>query len=181
MVPVLDQLRAIAPWDVAAKSPEQILRDYCLSSLVLSAIFKFRAVPGNSYHLYRVNQQWQLSLISPQEWGGRLPGAPVARCELAPDMTWSIVLTDNVNEDTSLINALQQFIRSFADRLASAQTLEASLPVYEVNLPYQQRMMATALSASLRGSLALSGLNGGASRVWLQRLGVDGLLGFEPA
>ena len=179
MVPVLDQLRAVAPWDITAKSPEQILRDYCLSSLVLSAVFKFRTVPGNTYYLYRVGYEWQLSLISPEEWGERLPGAPVAHCELAKDMTWSIVLTENVADDVALVSDLQKFIAGFADRIASAQTLEASLPVYEINLPYQQRMMATALSASLRSSLVLSGLSGGGSQQWLQRFGVDALLGFD--
>jgi hypothetical protein len=181
MVPVLDQLRAIAPWDVAVKSPEKILRDYCLSSLVLSAVFKFRTVPGNTYYLYRVGSEWQLSLITPKEWGARLPGAPVASCELAKDMTWSIALTENVADDAELVMALQQFIAGFAERLGNAKTLESSLPVYEINLPYQQRMMATALSASLRGSLILSGLTGGRSTDWLQRLGVENLLGFEPA
>ena len=179
MVPVLDQLHAVAPWNVTAKSPEQILRDYCLSSLVLSAMFKFRVVPGNIYFLYRVGAEWQLSLISPEEWGGRVPGAPVACCELANDMTWSITLTENVRDDEALIAALQQFMGGFADRLASAQTLESLLPVYEIDLPYQQRMMATALSASLRSSLVLSGLSGGGSQQWLQRFGSDALLGFD--
>ena len=49
--------------------------------------FKFRVAPDNTYYLYRVEGEWQLSLISPEEWGRRLPGDYVAECQLSRDMT----------------------------------------------------------------------------------------------
>jgi hypothetical protein len=52
--------------------------------------------------------------------------------------------------------------------VSESASLEAALPVYEQQLPYQQRMMATALSSSLQTSLILSGLSGQTGQRWLQ-------------
>ncbi len=51
-VPVLDALHALQAWQPDVKSADQILREFCLSTLVLSARFDFRVVPGNTYYLY---------------------------------------------------------------------------------------------------------------------------------
>jgi len=158
MVPVLDTLNALRPWCPGQKTGEQILREFCLSTLVLSARFDFRVVPGCDYWLYRVADGWQLSLISPQEWRGRAPGAWVARCELATDLTWGLTLAPDVGDDPELIAALEQHLRGFIERVGQHERLEQALPTYEQGLPYQQRMMATALSSSLQTSLLLSGL-----------------------
>jgi len=50
-VPVLDALHALQAWQPDVKSADQILREFCLSTLVLSARFDFRVVPGNTYYL----------------------------------------------------------------------------------------------------------------------------------
>lgn len=160
LVPVLDALNAMQPWQSEQKSGEAILRDFCLSTLVLSAHFDFRVVPGKTYYLYRRNSGWQLSLISPDEWGDRRPGAWVANCDLRTDMTWSVVLAAHIGEDPDLVSALEVHLRGFLARIDGAENLESALPVYEQQLPYQQRMMATALSSSLQTSLVLSGLSG---------------------
>lgn len=159
-VPVLDALNALRPFQPSQKTAEQILRDFCLSTLVLSAKFDFRVVPGKHYHLYAVKRGWQLSLIAPAEWGARQPGAYVACCELHTDMTWSLTLDASVAEDDGLLRALEQHLAGFIDRVSEARSLEEALPVYEAKLPYQQRLMATALSSSLQTSLLVSGLSG---------------------
>jgi len=167
-VPVLDALHALQAWQPDVKSADQILREFCLSTLVLSARFDFRVVPGNTYYLYHGAHGWQLSLISPDEGGQRLPGSWVAQCELAEDMTWSVALAPDVGEDPRLLSALEGHLRGFIERISESASLEAALPVYEQQLPYQQRMMATALSSSLQTSLILSGLSGQTGQRWLQ-------------
>lgn len=167
MVPVLDALNSLRPFDPGAKAPEQILKEFCLSALVLSSRFDFRVVPGKRYFLYRVEGQWRLSLIAPDEWGQRCPGAYVAACELSPDMTWSMELEPAVADDDELVAALEAHLRGFIERVAEADSLEKALPVYEAALPWQQRMMATALSSSLQTSIIMSGLTGQQGRHWL--------------
>lgn len=153
---VLEQLAGLAPRGVNAKSLEQVLADYWQSTLVLSADFNFRVIPGKGYYLYR-GERWQLSLISPEEWGGRAPGVFVAECELANDATWQVAFADEALASPAVVEALGVFLEGFEHRLKSAATLSEALPEYEPGLPYQQRMMATALTASLRHSAQLSG------------------------
>jgi hypothetical protein len=90
VVMVLQQMAAAAPAEIRPKSADEALLDYWCSSLVLSAAFKFRVAPDNTYFLYRVGLDWQLSLIAPNEWGARIPGEFVAECQLSPDMTWQL-------------------------------------------------------------------------------------------
>ena len=54
LVMVLQQMAAAAPAEIRPKSGDEALLDYWCSSLVLSAAFKFRVVPDNTYYLYRV-------------------------------------------------------------------------------------------------------------------------------
>jgi hypothetical protein len=175
-VPVLDALNALRPYQPSEKSAEQILKEFCLSTLVLSARFDFRVVPGKTYYLYRVNCDWRLSLIAPCEWGGRCPGPHVAQCELKPDMTWNLVLAQSVAEDAELLAALEQHLEGFINRISEAGKLEEALPIYESQLPYQQRLMATALSSSLQTSLLISGLAGTSGKALLSHGGVSQLL-----
>jgi len=167
LVPVLDALNALRPWQAEPKTGEAILRDFCLSTLVLSAHFDFRVVPGKTYYLYRRGSGWQLSLISPEEWGDRSPGPWVAHCDLRTDMTWDVALAPDIGDDGALVSALESHLRGFVERVSGAESLEAALPIYEQQLPYQQRMMATALSSSLQTSLLLSGLSGQCGQDWL--------------
>lgn len=175
-VPVLDALNALRPYQPGAKSAEQILREFCLSTLVLSARFDFRVVPGKVYYLYRVNQTWRLSLIAPQEWGERCPGPFVAQCELHPDMTWTLALAARVVDDHDLVAALEQHLEGFITRISEVGKLEEALPVYESRLPYQQRLMATALSSSLQTSLLISGLAGESGQTLLNQGGASQFL-----
>ena len=90
MVPVLRDWATMQPSVVAPKSPAAFLRDYCISSLVLAADFRFKPVVGNTYFLYARERDWNLSLIAPDEWGQRRPGECLGECHLRADMTWEI-------------------------------------------------------------------------------------------
>lgn len=153
---IIERLAGLAPRAVQSKPINQILVEYWQSTLVLSANFAFRIVAGRTYFLYH-SDRWQLSLIGPDEWRGRAPGVFVGRCRLKVDATWQIDFVDELLAHQSVVDALETFIEGFEYRINGAETLADALPDYEPGLPYQQRMMATALTASLRHSAQLSG------------------------
>ena len=160
LVLVLQDLHASAPVQLQAKSSYEAAHDYCWSALVLSAAFGFRVSPGHQYYLYWVESRWKLSLISPEEWGRRQPGAFVARCELRHDMTWALAFDKTVTEDSEAHGALLRYLEGIRSQLESLGSWSALLRQGERHLPYQQRVLTTALSSSLRQSLMLSGQTG---------------------
>jgi hypothetical protein len=151
-VPMLADWDALRPQLPARKSPTNILRDYCLSALVLAAQFSFRPVLGKTYYLYHDQRQWKLSLVAPTEWGEHMPGQFVAACELQTDMTWSLDFAE-LERDSATAEALLRFVDGFTDTLATQHDLVADLPFYSSTLPYYQRMLATGLSVSLSHSI----------------------------
>ena len=151
-VPVLQDWSVVRPPVPEPKAPGDILRDYCLSALVLAANFRFRPVPGKSYFLYCSEQEWTLSLINPEEWGRAIPGEFVAECRLQADMTWQLEFGE-VCADSPVRDRLQRFIEGFSDSLRGQEALEESLPFYVSSLPYFQRMLATGLAVSLQHSI----------------------------
>ena len=160
LVLVLQDLQAASPAQLRSKSSEEAAQDYCWSALVLSAAFGFRVAPGHTYYLYLSERRWQLSLISPQEWGHRLRGAFVAQCQLRHDMTWSLTFDPSVAEGSVVHDALLQYLAGIRSQLEESGSWEALLRQGERHLPYQQRVLTTALSSSLRQSLTLSGQSG---------------------
>ena len=160
LVLVLQDLQAASPAQLRSKSSDEAAQDYCWSALVLSAAFGFRVAPGHTYYLYLSERRWQLSLISPQEWGHRLPGAFVAQCQLRHDMTWSLSFDPSVEEGSAVHDALLQYLAGIRSQLDESGSWEALLRQGERHLPYQQRVLTTALSSSLRQSLTLSGQSG---------------------
>ena len=158
LVMVLQQMAAAAPAEIRPKSADEALLDYWCSSLVLSAAFKFRVAPDNTYYLYRAQGEWQLSLISPEEWGRRLPGDYVAECQLSQDMTWKLRFDSDLSQ--SVRDALVMFLEGFQEQAARSQSFDDLLPDYVESLPYQQRVLASALKRSLKHSLRLAGDNG---------------------
>ena len=160
LVLVLQDLSSAAPCELSAKSSDEAAQDYCWSALVLSASFGFRVVPGQSYYLYFQTGTWKLSLISPDEWGHRMPGIYVGSCDLRSDMTWSLVFDTSVKEGSPVHDALLQYLTGIREQLLQSGSWEALLRRGERHLPYQQRVLTTALASSLRQSLALSGQSG---------------------
>lgn len=157
LVLVLQDLHARAPGHLRSKSSTEAVQDYCWSALVLSAAFGFKVVPTQIYHLYLVGGRWSLSLITPQEWGNRVPGPYVGRCVLRHDMTWALSFDESVEEGSEVHGALLQYLEGIRAQLHKAGSWEALLRKGEKHLPYQQRVLATALASSMRQSLALSG------------------------
>ena len=160
LVLVLQDLHTASPGQLRSKSSDEATRDYCWSALVLSSAFGFRVAPGHTYSLYLVDGQWQLSLITPEEWGARIPGAFVGRCQLRRDMTWGLLFDESVAEGSPVHDALLQYLDAIREQLQASGSWEALLKNGERHLPYQQRVLTTGLASSLRQSLALSGQSG---------------------
>ncbi len=155
-MPVLQDWGSVQPALVKPKKPAEILRDYCLSALVLAAEFRFKPVPGQRYYLYSADPSWRLSLVGPGEWGASAPGDFVAGCQLRSDMTWQLDF-HHFDDDSPVLKRLQQFVDGFSQNLSTQTSLVAELPFYVAEMPYFQRMLATGLSVSLRQSILQTG------------------------
>lgn len=173
LVPVLDAWQSVQPEGVAAKSAPRLLADYLVSLLVLSAEFSFKPVPGNPYYLYWQEEQWLLSMISPQEWGQRQPGECLGECLLGFDMTWHLVPESGQAMSDGLQEEIRQFSARFGEQLASSQPLEETLPFYVRQLPFYRRLLATGLASSLQSSIKSGGQLGHSGRSWLQQAASD--------
>ena len=159
------------PSGVVAKHKPQLMADYFTSLLVLSAAFKFKPVFGKRYFLYAENRGWALSLIGPDEWNTTSRRqAFIGACVLHSDATWSIEPSDNIGKNGDIDAALAGFYDGFVDQLRSSQPLETSLPFYESNLPYWQRLYAAALSRSMSASISKGEQQGIASLDWLKSM-----------
>lgn len=152
LVPVLDDLHQLQLRPGGDKSPAAFLRDYFVSSLILSARFRFRPVAGRHYFLYAAQPQWLLSLVAPAQWRGAAPGPFVGRCRLRDDMTWELETRD-LDELPEVSGDVLAFIDAFVERLTAGGSVADSLPFYLSTLPYQQRLLATGLAASLQRTL----------------------------
>ncbi len=160
-----------SPRAVVAKPAPQLLADYFTSLLVLSSTFKFKPVFGKDYYLYIEDDRWVLSLISPDEWNDPAKRrAFVGTCVLHDDSTWSIEPSGNIGKDCSVADRLARFYEGFIDKLSSGQVLEDGLPVYEAGLPYYQRLFASALTRSLKASMAKGGQTGRSADAWLEQM-----------
>lgn len=176
LVPVLEHWQSAQPAQVCAKPAAELLADFCVSSLVLSAEFAFRPVVGQSYHLYWAAERWLLSLIGPLEWGERRPGEYAGCCQLRSDMTWQLLPPEDLGDGDAVVLALARFFDAFAESLGRAESLDESLPGYVAHLPYYQRMLATGLTASMSRSANASGLEHQSGRSLLAAAGANPLL-----
>ena len=176
LVPVLEHWQSVQPSVVRPREPQHVLKDYLVSSLVLSADFRFQPRPGVTYFLYRGDQRWQLSMISPDQWGERSPGDCLGSCQLQPDMTWALSILPSATESPELHTAMEAFRDGFLDWLDQDGELEDHLPFYAEQLPYYARLLAAGMASSLKRSMVLSGLNARDSRDWLQAMSGQGLL-----
>lgn len=170
LVPVLEHWASACPSDVGEKDARTVLTDYLVSLLVLSAKFRFKPVPGKTYHLYRSGGDWRLSLIAPWEWSRSTAGSYVGSCCLRTDMTWEISPAEDLEKSPGLVDDLAVFASSFAASMDSQDTLEEGLPFYVSRLPFYQRLLATGLAVSLEKSVRLSGLAGRDASRWANEL-----------
>lgn len=177
IVPVLSDWQRTQPSVVRHRSSREVLRDYLVGLLVVSAECAFQPRRGIAYFLYRVDSSWRLSLLSPEEWSGRQPGPFLGECRLLDDMTWSLTPAIDLAEQPALVAALELVQQGFVTWLDAEGTLEDNLPFYVPELPYYRRLTAAGLARSLKASLAESGLEERASRSWLQTSDLPRLIG----
>lgn len=156
VVPVLADWESVQPAEFRARSAQDFLRDYCLSSLVLAADFKFKPVPGQSYYLYLTQKGWNLSLVAPEEWQECRSDRFLGTCSLRSDMTWKVDVAQ-LSDDSPVTNSARDFVCAFIQTLTEQSTITEHLPVYARELPYYRRMLAAAMSKSLKQSLPPGG------------------------
>lgn len=156
IVPVLADWYSLQPAELLARSAHDFLRDYCLSSLVLSADFNFKPVPGQPYYLYLTQKGWNLSLIAPEEWQDCRSDKFLGTCTLRSDMTWKVDVAQ-LSDDSPITTSARDFVRAFVRTLTEQRTITEHLPVYAQELPYYRRMLAAAMSKSLKQSLPPGG------------------------
>lgn len=145
------------PRGVVIKPQRQVLAEFFTSMLILSAQFKYQPAVDASNYLYYIDGEWRLSLIAPEQWSERHRQGFVGACVLHRDMTWTIEPSALVGEENSVTDAIARFYEAFAETLDSDLTLEDVLPFYVRRMPYWQRLHASAMSRSLRGTVTLAG------------------------
>lgn len=158
------------PRGVVAKPHRQVLADVFTSMLVLSATFKFRPVVNAANYLYWINDEWFLSLISPDEWSNERRAGFAGVCVLQRDMTWTIAPSNLLAEDNPVSAAIGRLYNAFAKILDTDRTLEEILPFYVSRLPYYQRLYASALSRSMRTTVKLGNQASTSCRQWYTQL-----------
>ena len=161
------------PKGIVAKPGKRVLAELFTSMLVLSASFKYRPSPGVPNYLYWYQEQWSLSLIGPDEWTDERRACFAGACILHGDMTWTIEPSDLLGEENAMSRAVRSFFAGFAEMFDTDATLEELLPNYAERLPYYQRIYASGLSRSLRGSVHLAGRAAIPGRQWSRELPRD--------
>jgi hypothetical protein len=161
---------ATEPRGVVAKPERQVLAELFTSMLVLSAAFKYRPVPGGSNYLYWIGGRWSLSLIAPHEWSDERRAGFAGTCVLQRDMTWTIVPSDRLSDDSPVSGAIRRFLDGFAAMLDTDLTLEEILPYYAGRLGYYQRLYASALSRSVSTAVTRGDQAALSCRQWQMRL-----------
>ena len=154
------------PRGVVVKPRRQVLAEFFTSMLVLSARFKHKPAVSVSNYLYFVDDEWSLSLIAPDEWSRERRAGFVGTCVLHPDMTWTITPSELVGEDNNVSAAIARFYDAFAETLDNDLTLEEVLPFFVRRMPYWQRLHASALSRSIRGTITLADERSTKCRDW---------------
>lgn len=139
------------------KSNTQIISDYVLSMLVLSAEFSFRPAAGNQYYLYLWKGVLRLSLI-PEN---KRPDGDIeclAVCELGEDLTWRVQLKSGEHLSDVALDWLQGFVDRIKEKFTASKSFSSLLPHYEATLPFYRRLFAAGLAKSLSLSAGNTGL-----------------------
>jgi hypothetical protein len=161
LTPVLDSLReSRISIPAPSKHMEQISSELFTSLFVLHSKFQFKPVVNKKYWLYRRDNQFQLSLISPQEWGGSGFGQYIGECMMQEDVTWTLALDERAAQDRELMGLIEKRRREFEQALGAADDVTKALPFYVESLPFYQRVFASALANSLKESMLKSGIHG---------------------
>lgn len=154
------------PRGVAIKPQRQVLAEFFTSMLILSARFKYKPAIGVTNYLYCIDGEWSLSLVAPEEWSEERRDGFAGTCILHADMTWTITPSEQVGEDNDVTAAIARFYDAFVETLDNDLTLEDILPFYVRRMPYWQRLHASALSRSIRGTIVLGDHSSASCRDW---------------
>ncbi len=146
--------------NVPPKNIDRISNELFTSLFVLSSEFSFKPVTGKSYWLYRKNNIFRLSLISPDEWKGREFGQFIGECILQKDITWSLHLDEKAAEDQGLHRLIEKKRLHLLEKIETAEKVETIFPVFEESFSFYRRVLASALSRSLGISMKKSGIYG---------------------
>lgn len=142
------------------KHIEQVSVELFTSLFVLESDFNFKPVPGKDYWLYQKEGRFWLSPVPPQEWHPTVYGRYIGECRLQEDMSWTLLLADEVANDTAFMRYLEDKRERFERDLEEADSLDDALPVHESRFPFYQRAFAYALAHSLGTSMEHAGIRG---------------------
>ena len=91
----LDQIRQQI--ELLASQAKAIQNRVNISERIYLAEMNFGPIIGKTYHLYRrPNGKDVMSMISPNEWGAKMPYDFVATIKLLADHTWDILATGDL-------------------------------------------------------------------------------------
>lgn len=141
-----------------AKHIHQITDELFTSMFILHSSFKFKPVVGKSYWLYKSQNSFRLSLISPDEWKNSSFGKFIGRCELHLDITWSLELSEQSANDKAFLEFIEKKRLELEHHIQHTDRLIDILPGYQQHLPFYQRAYASALTHSLSISMHKSGI-----------------------
>ena len=158
------------PRGVVPKPQRQVLAEYFTSMLALSAKLKYKPVVGVPNYLYWIDDEWSLSLIAPDEWSVERRSGYAGTCILQHDMTWTITPSELLAEGNAVSDAAGRFYDAFAESLNNDLTLEEVLPFHVSELSYYPRLYASALSRSIRQTVAMSESDSNRNREWRKLL-----------
>lgn len=74
-----------------AKQVQDIKKRVAISDLIYNAKMSFTPVIGKTYYLYEDETGKMLSLLSPKDWGSKLPYIYLAEVRLNADHTWKVL------------------------------------------------------------------------------------------
>lgn len=161
LVPVLAALaNASAGIRVLPKHVEQVSTELFTALFILGSQFSFKPVRGREYWLYRYGERFKLSLVAPEQWSVGTFDQVIGCCELHDDLTWTLTLSDDAAQDTAFMAFIAARRERFQQMLQESESLETALPVYQHDLPFYQRVFASALASSLGQSMQLTGIAG---------------------
>jgi len=87
--------------DLLVKQAKALQRRVEISEKIYMAELNFEPVYNKNYYLYeKSNGKWQLSMVSPDEWGRSLPFKKhLATVRLMADHTWELQDRDDIEEE----------------------------------------------------------------------------------
>ena len=142
------------------KQVQQVSAELFTSLFILESRFGFKPVVGRSYWLYCRKGVFELSLLAPEQWSKLVYGQYIGGCELHVDLTWTLTLSEAALADDLLMQSIEKRRNEFEQELQDATAVDDLLPVFKAELPFYQRVFASALAGSLGASMQSAGIHG---------------------